>query len=420
MDLSVAAPVPDSAAQIASASLVDGLPRGDARVGFDQIVEDQVKSADHETVRETETEEDAETIENSWGVLPLVNLQGAQVGGEIPVWEKGGGHDVSRAPIQMLDAPLTDIEPKAASDSDMLAGKPAFDSFGKVSGESVELAKLPVGRSEQDVTAAGRTTVGEKAVGDPPMRAINSGLLLGSAKGLGLMPPVGQIELPTGDPDRMSEPILSSEMRPMIPGHADGGKQSQDQNAVFLSASQMVSDLHVAQDAAVMDGRHNGLEARDVQMQVTSTDARADATPRLNSTPYSQPTNSTQVISFISNAAQTLKDQPIELVLSPEELGRVRLRLNASDSAMGVIVAVERPETLDLLRRNIDLLADQLSDIGYETLSFEFVEDDRQSDAFLRDSEHQGPETGEEDRPIEIAQVQRIAVLPADGVDLRF
>jgi len=87
---------------------------------------------------------------------------------------------------------------------------------------------------------------------------------------------------------------------------------------------------------------------------------------------------------------------------------------------MGVIVAVERPETLDLLRRNIDLLADQLSDIGYETLSFEFVEDDRQSDAFLRDSEHQGPETGEEDRPIEIAQVQRIAVLPADGVDLRF
>ncbi|MEQ8900936.1 MAG: flagellar hook-length control protein FliK [Roseovarius sp.] len=62
----------------------------------------------------------------------------------------------------------------------------------------------------------------------------------------------------------------------------------------------------------------------------------------------------------------------IELTLNPEELGSVRLSLSQSDAGLSVSVLAERPETLDLLRRNIDLLARELLDIGYQSAEFSF------------------------------------------------
>lgn len=62
----------------------------------------------------------------------------------------------------------------------------------------------------------------------------------------------------------------------------------------------------------------------------------------------------------------------IELRLNPEELGTVRLRLESVGDALSVSVQAERDETLDLMRRNIDLLSQQLRDIGYDTARFVF------------------------------------------------
>lgn len=62
----------------------------------------------------------------------------------------------------------------------------------------------------------------------------------------------------------------------------------------------------------------------------------------------------------------------IELRLSPEELGTVRLRLDGAGDALSISVQAERGETLDLLRRNIDLLSQQLRDIGYDNARFVF------------------------------------------------
>lgn len=65
-------------------------------------------------------------------------------------------------------------------------------------------------------------------------------------------------------------------------------------------------------------------------------------------------------------------DRVIDLVLNPEELGKVRLSLSQSDAGLSVSVLAERPETLDLLRRNIDLLAREFLDIGYQSAEFSF------------------------------------------------
>ncbi len=65
-------------------------------------------------------------------------------------------------------------------------------------------------------------------------------------------------------------------------------------------------------------------------------------------------------------------DRPMELVLSPAELGRVRISMMGGDGAMTVHVMADRPETLDLMRRHIDILAQEFHDIGYGTAEFAF------------------------------------------------
>lgn len=70
----------------------------------------------------------------------------------------------------------------------------------------------------------------------------------------------------------------------------------------------------------------------------------------------------------------------IELNLSPEELGRVRLRLHPSEAGLSVTITTDRPETLDLMRRNIDLLAREFLEIGYLDAQFDFAQEGQGSD----------------------------------------
>ena len=66
------------------------------------------------------------------------------------------------------------------------------------------------------------------------------------------------------------------------------------------------------------------------------------------------------------------KDDRVELLLDPVELGKVRFELSSSADRVQVNVSVERPETLDLLRRNIETLRAEFRDAGFDaaTLSF--------------------------------------------------
>jgi hypothetical protein len=74
----------------------------------------------------------------------------------------------------------------------------------------------------------------------------------------------------------------------------------------------------------------------------------------------------------IAQVAFHAPDGPVELTLSPEELGRVRLTLATTDGGISVSVQAERPETLDLIRRNIEHLARDFRDLGYSSTAFTF------------------------------------------------
>lgn len=74
----------------------------------------------------------------------------------------------------------------------------------------------------------------------------------------------------------------------------------------------------------------------------------------------------------IRPALESRPGEPVELTLAPEELGRVRLKLDTDSDAIRLHVQAERPETLDMMRRHIDQLSRDFRDMGFTSVSFQF------------------------------------------------
>jgi hypothetical protein len=73
-------------------------------------------------------------------------------------------------------------------------------------------------------------------------------------------------------------------------------------------------------------------------------------------------------------AAAVSMDRPgaFEIRLSPEELGVVRLTLQIADGTLALTIEAERPETLELMRRSLDVLEREFRDAGFTSLSLSF------------------------------------------------
>lgn len=74
----------------------------------------------------------------------------------------------------------------------------------------------------------------------------------------------------------------------------------------------------------------------------------------------------------IAETVVTARDDRIEIALSPEELGRIRMVMSGPEHSPHVMIWAERPEVLDQLRRNVALLQEFLGDAGMAAPSFEF------------------------------------------------
>ena len=66
-------------------------------------------------------------------------------------------------------------------------------------------------------------------------------------------------------------------------------------------------------------------------------------------------------------------DSPLRLTLSPVELGPLRFDMAQSGDSITITLTVDRPETLDLLRRNSDALLTEFRQAGFATTSFAFA-----------------------------------------------
>ena len=73
-----------------------------------------------------------------------------------------------------------------------------------------------------------------------------------------------------------------------------------------------------------------------------------------------------------ATALHRLHDGPVELVLTPDDLGRLRFEMTMRGDQVTITLAAERPETLDLMRRNADHLLIELRNAGFSAASLSY------------------------------------------------
>jgi hypothetical protein len=65
----------------------------------------------------------------------------------------------------------------------------------------------------------------------------------------------------------------------------------------------------------------------------------------------------------------------VEVALHPVELGQMRIAMDQQAQDMIVTLSAERSETLDLMRRHVDVLAQEFRDLGLGNCAFRFAQD---------------------------------------------
>jgi hypothetical protein len=73
-----------------------------------------------------------------------------------------------------------------------------------------------------------------------------------------------------------------------------------------------------------------------------------------------------QIVASLPAPLRELGSAPLEIALDPPELGRVRLSLVEAGGGMTLSIVAERPETAELMRRHVDLLAQEFSRSGLD------------------------------------------------------
>ncbi len=123
----------------------------------------------------------------------------------------------------------------------------------------------------------------------------------------------------------------------------------------------------------------------------------------------------------ISSAASAQSGGQVVLRLNPEELGHVRLTMTPGEGTMLVSIVAERGETLDLMRRHINLLAEEFQALGYDDPQFDFKNPQRDGNGSSPTSpdDDSPPLIHPDDSPTSIAQAPS-APHDSGGLDLRF
>jgi flagellar hook-length control protein FliK len=162
------------------------------------------------------------------------------------------------------------------------------------------------------------------------------------------------------------------------------------------------------------------VEGSDVDY-ATFKDVRT-ATPASLAQILSRPETPGQIARQLAEASQRMQDQSVQIALNPKELGKVKMMISALDGAVTVNVVAERPETLDLMRRNVHELVREFHELGYETVNFSFAEGQSRSGAEKNDSNGETRQFGgsaqtADTQPANDASI--IHMIPSDGLDLR-
>jgi hypothetical protein len=201
-------------------------------------------------------------------------------------------------------------------------------------------------------------------------------------------------------------PVVDHGDADVVPVDASVAESSTDtpiQSHSVPSAAERSAALYsgMADNAAIQAVADGGARMQDFEMTSLygGTDSISAQLDQLSQTdPLTQTSRvelPARLAAQIADVAKQLPDGPIEISLSPEELGKVKLTFQVSEGgAMNVVVAAERAETLEFMRRNIDSLLAEFSDLGYEGSSFQFQQDDQSASGDQSNQSESGRSNG--------------------------
>ncbi|MFN4154146.1 MAG: flagellar hook-length control protein FliK [Paracoccaceae bacterium] len=122
------------------------------------------------------------------------------------------------------------------------------------------------------------------------------------------------------------------------------------------------------------------------------------------------------VIQFVKTGGKS----PIELTLRPEELGRMRFDITTSGDRISVILFIERPDAMDLIRRHGEHLLNDLRLSGFSNPSLSFGEWSQRNARPGAPPDQTGgasPDTAPGANPVAFGSTQQAS--PAGRLDLR-
>lgn len=121
------------------------------------------------------------------------------------------------------------------------------------------------------------------------------------------------------------------------------------------------------------------------------TGAPSAPTPGQNPALPGSPVDTARSVAMQIASGMPGEGRGFELALHPEELGRVRIALSATDAGNTLLIHADRPETLDLMRRHVAQLEQELRNLGFENLSLQFTLSDRQQQQERHIDGHHNP-----------------------------
>ncbi|SFG95069.1 Flagellar hook-length control protein FliK [Palleronia marisminoris] len=148
-------------------------------------------------------------------------------------------------------------------------------------------------------------------------------------------------------------------------------------------------DRHIAQNEPTIAFPTTPKAAAEVTAEDSGMRLQADAVNMVQIEPGASPSRSTPtalfaptaearpVLNSIVEATVKAQNGTIELRLSPEELGRVRISMSHHEQGISVVLNVEREDTLHLLRRHASELAAALREAGLGEATIEFANRDQ-------------------------------------------
>lgn len=246
----------------------------------------------------------------------------------------------------------------------VLAG--AMDSAGSLEALPSEAQALDnVGESRHSISASPATPSAAAPV-QTAAQPFAAPQPVPMTPGAGEMPEMDTGSLASAtEPTSADEPLTEAQDAQPVPAPSERREQQgataaapNQQNSVELTST---SISEIQPDATVAPRDLHGSAMRDMPLQTfhPSLPTAENPDPMIRAASIEQVHTDTG-------------QEMTEIRLDPEELGRLRITLEGEGDALRVRVEVERPETLDLLRRNMDRLADTLREAGYSQSDMQF------------------------------------------------